>query len=174
MVDQAGQIDLHAGTVTKDNIVNTGIRRSKICWLERGMEHFRWLFETVDYHVAKANSEWFGIDYDYYGADSFQFSCYEARPSEAENDYYHFHEDDTLVSQRPTQRKISMMIQLSNPDDYEGGAFEFDIPRPPAPELLRQQGALLVFPSLVRHRVTAMTQGRRHSLVGWYVGPNWA
>ena len=35
----------------------------------------------------------------------------------------------------------------------------------------REQGSIIIFPSFVYHRVTPVTHGRRHSLVGWIAGP---
>lgn len=73
-------------------------------------------------------------------------------------------------------RKLSMSIQLSDSEDYEGGDFEFDssfVPQAPDPEALRKKGTVLVFPSFFLHRVTPVTKGARKSLVAWADGPLW-
>ena len=59
-----------------------------------------------------------------------------------------------------TQRKLSVMVQLSDPETYTGGEFRMHhtASTPPA-EAVARQGSLLVFPSLVRHEVTPVTQG---------------
>jgi PKHD-type hydroxylase len=69
-------------------------------------------------------------------------------------------------------RKLSMTIQLSEPNEYEGGEFEID------PEfgvldqaVIKQRGTVLVFPSFLRHRVAPVTSGIRRSLVCWAEGP---
>ncbi len=69
-------------------------------------------------------------------------------------------------------RKLSASIQLSNPEEYEGGNLEFfngEI----VPASL-EQGSLIIFPSFVFHRVTPVTKGVRHSLVAWMNGPHFS
>ena len=73
-----------------------------------------------------------------------------------------------------SQRKLSITIQLSDSDEYEGGDFVFtkDIPSPDA-ELIRKKGTIIVFPSFLYHQVMPVTKGTRYSLVGWYEGNDW-
>ena len=70
-------------------------------------------------------------------------------------------------------RKISAVVQLSNPEDYEGGLFEIDNDVRPPFDISRfmPRGSLLIFPSYVKHAVTPVTKGIRRSLVTWYNGP---
>ena len=65
-----------------------------------------------------------------------------------------------------------MVIQLSDPKDYEGGIFEFEDTLPKL-ENFQTRGSVLVFPSYLRHRVTKITKGERKSLVNWLEGPRW-
>ena len=67
-------------------------------------------------------------------------------------------------------RKLSIVVQLSDENEYEGGDLRafFSIERPmPLP---RTRGTLIAFPSYVLHQVTPVTHGTRHSLVGWVTG----
>ena len=76
-------------------------------------------------------------------------------------------------------RKLSIIIQLSDPEDYEGG--DIYLARPPKDGRLdtegetlpqfRQKGSVIVFPSYVRHKVTPVTKGVRKSAVAWICGP---
>lgn len=63
-------------------------------------------------------------------------------------------------------RKISLVVQLSNSEDYEGGdlVFASDL------EVPRQRGYGCVFPSWVLHRVEKITRGTRYSLAAWAKG----
>ena len=73
-------------------------------------------------------------------------------------------------------RKLSMTIQLSDDNDYEGGDFIFQknlIDIPPDSKKLRAKGTILVFPSFLPHAVTPVTKGERKSLVVWADGPEW-
>ncbi|GAA4081654.1 2OG-Fe(II) oxygenase [Nocardioides kongjuensis] len=73
----------------------------------------------------------------------------------------------------PAERKLSVTINLSDPDDYDGGRFEVATPHGKvitSPELAAR-GSVVVFPSTVVHRVTPVTRGTRWALVGWLLGP---
>ena len=77
-------------------------------------------------------------------------------------------------------RKVSITVNLSDPEDYEGGDLwlthlptdynseEFRTFTDPS---FRDKGAVVVFPSWVRHRVTPVTRGTRYSAVAWFNGP---
>ena len=64
-----------------------------------------------------------------------------------------------------------MVLQLSRPDEYEGGRLELDRDQPTKGEF-DARGTVIIFPSFLKHRVTQVTRGVRHSLVGWMEGPN--
>lgn len=66
-------------------------------------------------------------------------------------------------------RKLTVIIQLSAPKDYEGGRLQtFGIE---VEDLPRERGTILAFPSLVYHQVTPVTRGLRRALVAWIAGP---
>jgi len=67
-------------------------------------------------------------------------------------------------------RKLSLVVNLSSPEDYEGGTLEFlydgykhEIPTP-------NRGSAIVFPSFIHHRITPVTKGIRKSVVMWING----
>jgi PKHD-type hydroxylase len=61
-----------------------------------------------------------------------------------------------------------MSVQLSEPDEYEGGELEFLNFEQPIPKDI---GSLIVFPSYLVHRVNPVTRGLRRSMVSWISGP---
>ena len=66
-------------------------------------------------------------------------------------------------------RKLTIIIQLSAPEDYEGGRLQvFGIE---VEDLPRQRGTIVAFPSLVYHQITPVTHGVRRALVAWIAGP---
>jgi predicted 2-oxoglutarate/Fe(II)-dependent dioxygenase YbiX len=67
-------------------------------------------------------------------------------------------------------RKLSFIVQLSDPKDYEGGDIEF-LNSKTDKEALRQQGKLIIFPAFLSHKITKVTKGVRHAIVGWVHGP---
>ena len=76
-------------------------------------------------------------------------------------------------------RKLAIVVQLSDPDDYQGGELEvFNIVHEYEPDDViawsddaRQQGSVIVFPAFEYHRVTPIVDGERYSLVCWIGGP---
>ena len=76
-------------------------------------------------------------------------------------------------------RKISMTVNLTNPDNYAGGNLKFDLgahagkKRFKVCEEIRPQGSIIIFPSFTYHCVTPVTRGTRYSLVLWSLGRPW-
>ena len=67
-------------------------------------------------------------------------------------------------------RKLSFTIQLSEDKDYVGGDVEF-IGSKVDTKAFRQKGMCIIYPSFLPHRVTKVTKGTRHAIVGWIHGP---
>lgn len=88
------------------------------------------------------------------------------RYSADREDHYVWHTDSMSGD---SVRKLSFTIQLTNSADYDGGDLEFM----PAitDKKIREQGTMTIFPSYKVHRVTPVTRGVRHTIVGWIYGP---
>ena len=67
-------------------------------------------------------------------------------------------------------RKLSFTIQLSDDKDYVGGDVEF-IGSKVDTKAFRQKGVCIIYPSFLPHRVSKVTKGTRHAIVGWIHGP---
>ena len=67
-------------------------------------------------------------------------------------------------------RKLSFTIQLSDSKDYQGGDIEF-IGSKVDTKAFRQKGVCIIYPSFLPHRITKVTKGIRHAIVGWIHGP---
>ena len=93
-----------------------------------------------------------------------QFTEYD----ESDSGFYTAHVDngETLAG----FRKLSFVLQLTDPSKYQGGELVLHIGPEPT-TLPRDRGKLLFFPSYTLHEVKPVTQGIRHSLVGWVAGP---
>ena len=70
-------------------------------------------------------------------------------------------------------RKLSFAMQLSDPDDYEGGNVQLMDESGKSYIAPRQRGSIMLFDSRTQHRVLKVTKGVRKSLVGWVLGPRW-
>lgn len=69
----------------------------------------------------------------------------------------------------PHNRKLSMVIQLSDPSEYEGGELLLHLGNNPT-RIERKKGLAVFFPSYILHEVTPVTKGERYSLVAWVHG----
>jgi predicted 2-oxoglutarate/Fe(II)-dependent dioxygenase YbiX len=69
-----------------------------------------------------------------------------------------------------SERKLGISVQLSAPDEYEGGELRIYDP-PEHLAVSRARGCAIAFPSYVPHEVAKVTRGVRHALTGWAVGP---
>ena len=146
------------------------IRSSKIVFIKD-----MWLKQELDSIVQYANKSWgFNLSHQ----EDVQFTEYEPRG------HYNWHNDSIKnpMDLKNMQRKLSMIVQLSKPEKYEGGGFRFNlrgldsqvddnIMSPPSE--FKQQGSIIVFPSFLWHKVEPITKGIRHSLVMWALGEKW-
>ena len=67
-------------------------------------------------------------------------------------------------------RKLSFAMQLSDPDDYEGGNVQLLDEAGNSYIVPRKKGCIVLFDSRTMHRVQKVTKGTRKSIVGWTVG----
>jgi PKHD-type hydroxylase len=155
---------------TDGSIVADGaIRRSTPSWIPPDDDSW-WIYSKLAKVAHRANRR-YGFDLTSFGED-LQFTVYDQPGS-----FYSWHQDglDGAVA----TRKLSMVVQLSDPDDYIGAELElFDVAEDFDDDELAQfawhssrQGTVVVFPSFEYHRVLALRSGLRHSLVAWVSGP---
>ena len=139
------------------------IRRADLVWLE---DHPQadWVLTRMAHIVAQANRESFGFDLEEF-AESPQIARYGAE----RQGHFDWH-SDIGAGALAAKRKLTIVVQLSDPAEYEGGQLEL---RPDAAITTspRQKGMAMVFPSFVLHRVTPVTAGERLSLTLWSHGP---
>lgn len=139
-------------------------RSCAIRWLDAKSES--WLVDQIMHLVGASNRTNFGVDIE--TLYELQFTEYQA----SNEGHYDWHHDVWLESPRPFSRKLSVVVQLSDPQDYQGGIFEFFGLQNPGVEF-SARGSVLIFPSFLQHRVLPVTKGVRRSLVTWIEGPNW-
>jgi PKHD-type hydroxylase len=135
------------------------VRDSKISWLYPvdGME---WVFRRVTDITLNLNERFF--KFDLFGLnEGFQFTNYEAPSGK-----YGKHVDRGT---NMAVRKLSISVQLTNPEEYEGGElYLYDDDKGTVMD--KSQGTLVIFPSYVLHEVIPVTKGERNSLVTWITG----
>ena len=82
-------------------------------------------------------------------------------------------EKDFIKENTEMIRKLSFTIQLSDPDDYEGGNVILLSEEGNKYVAPRQKGTIILFDSRTQHCVNKVKKGVRKSIVGWVVGPRW-
>lgn len=149
---------------------NNLVRRSSIVrWVDRNRPSSRFVVDVIKDFSWEANRRAFGFNIDY--LRDIQFTEYHG----SQEGEYGWHFDTFWASPSAYDRKLSIVIQLSDPSDYEGGEFQIDPQYQEIPqELFKQRGSVLVFPSPINHRVTPVTSGLRKSLVSWIEGPKFS
>lgn len=120
-----------------------------------------WVFHRIAGVIGEVNARFFGFDL-YTMEQGLQFTRYQA-PGE----HYEWHIDRGMNT---GVRKLSLSLQLSDPNDYEGGDLEMWFGGEPI-KASRDRGMITLFPSYALHRVTPVTKGVRYSLVCWVSGP---
>lgn len=139
-----------------------GHRLSDIAWLKSTDPICSWIYNTLTWNIKTVNDKYF--HYDLAHIEDLQFTQYFGQA----NGKYGPHLD--IGERIGGCRKLSFVLQLSNPNDYEGGDLKLYFGEQPtvAP---KERGKLIFFPSWVLHEVTPVTSGQRMSLVGWVAGP---
>ena len=172
-----------------------GIRKSGNAWIEGS----NWVAGFVWYYIMKANRENFMYDIEGIDNNELQYTEYQ------EGEYYDWHIDDNInrcmindkllhsadnhgeniaILAGEYIRKLSFSIQLSDPEDYEGGELEFKVSNYNSRKrgdfnldepfhAPNKKGTIIIFDSRVKHRVREVKSGVRKGLVGWVVGPRW-
>lgn len=156
------------GAVTEDNDPN-GVRSSMVKWIPQNAD-WSWLYSKMKGLAEEANK---GLwDFDLYTAlEQIQYTEYYAH----ERGHYDWHQD-IGPGKLPSKRKVSITIQLSDHDEYEGGDLEISTggsgPEGFASSIQcpRGTGVGVLFPSYMMHRVSEVTKGTRKSIVLWVGG----
>ncbi len=169
---------LHGDALNKEK------RNSQNAWIPT--DH--WIGGFVWHYIQRANRENFLYDLTCIDGENMQYTRY------SEGMFYDWHNDAGLSTQyKPVSvgnhhegrgqdylneklemvRKLSFVLQLSDPDDYEGGNTQLLDEAGNKYFAPRKRGAIILFDSRTQHRVLKVTKGTRKSLVGWTVGPRW-
>jgi PKHD-type hydroxylase len=137
-------------------------RRSFTSWIQSN-QHTAWIYERLTSVVLQNNEKYFNFDLSM--IENLQFTYYNSK----ENGCYKAHVDPNYW-QLPHNRKLSIVVQLSDPEEYENGDLLLHTSHDPIC-INKQKGMVTMFPSYTLHEVTPVTKGERYSLVAWVHGP---
>ena len=164
--------------------LNRDKRNSKNAWVPT----HHWLGGFMWHYVQRANRENFLYDLRNIDGESMQYTQY------GPGEFYSWHNDAGLACHYKPQavgnrvdglandfvnenielvRKLSFVLQLSDPDDYEGGNLQLLSEDGKSYFAPRKRGTVILFDSRTQHRVLPVKSGLRKSIVGWVTGPRW-
>ena len=151
--------------VTTQNSKETGdcFRTATVTYLEH-TEEARFFIEALVGIVRSLNSKIYNFDIT--GVfERLQYSVYNV------GDHYEtWHQDAENPTEEMAPRKISLSLQLSRPEDYEGGELQMGGVRD-MQVASKEFGSITLFPSFLPHCITPVTKGIRKSIVMWTSGP---
>lgn len=169
------------------NLIDNNIRNSSSAWIQTN----NWVAGFIWYYIQRANNENFRYDITNIDSESIQYTRYRT------GEYYKWHADtgcflyknvvpatshvdyvDTYIEQKIKAdedicRKLSFSLQLSNPEEYEGGELQLMTEGLQTYFAPKKRGTIIIFDSRSMHRVKKVKKGIRKSLVGWVLGPRW-
>ena len=141
------------------------VRSSNVKSIPKTAE-WEWLYQRLMNYAVEANRELW--DFDLISAiELIQYTEYYA----SEGGHYDWHQD--IGPGIPSQRKVSITVQLSEDNEYEGGDLEIWQGGKVVQSCQRGAGVVVVFPSYMMHRVTKVTKGTRRSFVLWVGGQHY-
>ena len=150
--------------ISGSGIVDEEHRRTDVCWMDVNEETLP-IWKSIGETISEVNRRYFHFDLS---------GCYEpaqlAVYTDKNQDYYQWHTDASMKESK-TPRKLSMVLCLSDPHEFEGGELQVKIESDETRTLELKKGRDWFFPSWVLHRVTPVTKGVRRSLVLWVGGP---
>jgi PKHD-type hydroxylase len=156
----AEALPIEDASVGNEPRVDPDVRRSRVRWLPFNAET-AWIYRTIGDIVWSVNKVRFHFDLHGFH-EGLQIAEY------GPGSFFNWHKDHGPGVH--SVRKLSVTVQLSDEDDYEGGVMEFL--HGPAMETARRKiGSMIIFPAFVMHRVTEVTSGVRRSGVAWISGP---
>jgi len=151
--------DYKKGRVGDNSEYNSKIRNVEVSFKKNN-----WMNALLCGYIKYAN--YYNFHYDLSGEDKegVQLSKYD------EGCFYKQHIDYGDNDDHRT-RKLSLSFQLSDESEYEGGELIlYDYVTNNTITACKSKGSIIVFDSRMKHEVTSVTSGTRHSLVKWYHG----
>jgi PKHD-type hydroxylase len=146
-----------------------GIRSSKVRWIPQD-NNWWWLYEKLSNLIVEANNSLWNFNLHHI-PEYIQYTEYHSN----EKGHYTWHQD--IGPGMLSKRKISITVQLSHPDEYEGGDLQLwqggNYDENNFVNAYKGEGSVFIFPSYMMHRVTPITKGTRRSFVLWVGGSHY-
>lgn len=162
----ADEAPKEVATIGPDRAENEEARKASVGFL--ALEH--WTTGLIFHFGMLANSR--AWRFDVRGVGAIQATSYRL------GGHHSWHTDTGLPTKDGFQRKLTVILPLSDPREHDGGCFELLTfgEGPGAENIVKideagYAGSVLVFPAYMPHRVTPLIRGARLSIVAWLIGP---
>ncbi len=166
----ADTLALQPGTIGNGDVGNAkevpNYRRVETCSLIG--PKFDWLYERIIDKVKLANNDLYRFHLVGLGEPVGYLKYTAPTDEQPEPGHYNWHQD--FGGGPYALRKLSLVIQLSDPSEYEGCRLQLCTDGPWECSYV-QAGDAIMFPSWTPHQVTPITKGERRALVVWVTGP---
>ena len=159
-----GDLPINKAT-TFDGSGDESVRSSSVKWIPQNKK-WEWLYKRLMDLAVEANNELWNFNL-ISAPELIQYTEYYA----SEEGHYDWHQD--IGPNEGALRKVSITVQLSDSDEYEGGDLEFFLGGNSVATSARGAGVVVVFPSYLMHRVSKVTKGTRRSFVLWVGGEHY-
>lgn len=165
--NDVAQLPFEKATILGENNTEAikAIRSSSIKWIPKN-QNWQWLYDKLMNMALEANNSLW--HFDLISVDEkIQYTEYY----DTADGHYTWHQD--IGGGSASKRKISITVQLSDPEEYEGGDLEMWQGGEAVVKSERGAGVVFIFPSYMMHRVTKVTKGTRRSFVLWVGGQHY-
>ena len=159
--DQQGEIYQYSTKTDNLKVLNENYTQR---WIPTNKH--KQLLDHFNEIAFKANKEMFGYDL-WFNTETIQYTTYDSKVQGE----FPTHTDSILFG-KPSTQKLTVVVGLTDSTAYEGGMLEIDLTKQQLQYKL-SAGQVIIFPSMVNHKVTPVTAGIRKTLVTWYSGPMW-
>jgi PKHD-type hydroxylase len=162
----AAQPTMHGKVLSKKPSLRDRLSRNcKLAWIPMDQQS-SWMYLKIRDQIMHLNDRW--LNFDLNGEiEALQYLEYGF------GQFYNWHTDSG--HDEVATRKLTCIIQLSDPSDYVGGRLQIDsqthLPNGQFVKYApRARGTVIIFPSHLRHIARPVLWGRRKALVAWFRG----
>lgn len=153
--EELARVNAYQGVCESTKLLNT-------TWLGLNDET-EWLFKKIGKLIADANDVLWNFN-----LASLSETCQLVEYCDGDDQApQQWHMD--IGQGKESHRKISVVIQLSNPSEYEGGELQLNFGDEPK-SIDQGEGYTCLFPSYVLNRVNPVVKGKCRYLVFWATG----
>jgi PKHD-type hydroxylase len=177
LIEIGNGVSLGFGTIGNGDNYGFKLDKGYRCVRTRALyptaDRVEWLYQRIQRLITAANHEHYRFDLT--GIEQgVQFLRYDAPADGSPAGHYKWHQD--FGGGASSLRKLSLVVQLSAPEEYEGCELRLFTdcdyaPRAPDGAPVKGQGDAVLFPAWTPHMVTPITRGTRYALAAWVCGP---